>query len=126
MSERPLPPALRALLVQRHFHEPFPPAGVGELIAVIGWLGGVPLSLATAVLVGAWPVAAAWAGAYLATAAAVARAQRRIGALPWWGALTFPLGVAAFGVVSALAAWDRLRGAPVRWRGRTVALGGRP
>jgi hypothetical protein len=56
--------------------------------------------------------------------AAIAIAQRRIGALPWWGALAFPLGVAAFVGVSALAAWDRARGAPVRWRGRSVAVGG--
>jgi len=35
MPANPLPPALRALLVQRHFHEPFPPAGVGELIAAL-------------------------------------------------------------------------------------------
>ncbi len=98
--------------------------GVAELIAVIGWLGGVPLAMLAAIATGAWPMLAAWSAAYLATAAAIAIAQRRIGALPWWGALAFPLGVAAFVGVSALAAWDRARGAPVRWRGRSVAVGG--
>ena len=42
MSERPLPPALRALLVQRHFHEPFPPAGVDELIAALDHVALAP------------------------------------------------------------------------------------
>ncbi|MBL8625016.1 MAG: glycosyltransferase [Myxococcales bacterium] len=98
--------------------------GVAELIAVIGWLGGVPLAMLAALATGAWPMLAAWSAAYLATAAAIAIAQRRIGALPWWGALAFPLGVAAFVAISGLAAWDRLRGAPVRWRGRSVVVGG--
>jgi CRP-like cAMP-binding protein len=35
MSANPLPPPLRALLVQRHFHEPFPPSGVDDLVAAL-------------------------------------------------------------------------------------------
>jgi len=42
MPESPLPPALRALLVQRHFHEPFPPAGVDELIAALDHVALAP------------------------------------------------------------------------------------
>jgi len=42
MPQSPLPPALRALLVQRHFHEPFPPAGVDELIAALDHVALTP------------------------------------------------------------------------------------
>jgi 4,4'-diaponeurosporenoate glycosyltransferase len=60
--------------------------------------------------------------AYLATAAMLARDQRAVARVPWWSALAFPLPVIAFIAVSAAAGLDHLRGAPVRWRGRTVAL----
>ncbi len=93
-----------------------------EMTAVIGWLLGVPLSLAAAVVTAATPWIAGWGAAYLATAAAIAVAQRRVGRLPAAGALAFPIAVLAFIAVSAAAALDHLRGAPVRWRGRTVQL----
>ncbi|MBK6334246.1 MAG: cyclic nucleotide-binding domain-containing protein [Betaproteobacteria bacterium] len=35
MTTHPLPPTLRTLLVQRHFHEPFPPSGVDDLVAAL-------------------------------------------------------------------------------------------
>jgi hypothetical protein len=52
----------------------------------------------------------------------LARDQRAVARVPWWSALAFPLPVIAFIAVSAAAGLDHLRGAPVRWRGRTVAL----
>ena len=42
MPAHPLPPALRTLLVQRHFHEPFPPSGADELIAALDHVSLVP------------------------------------------------------------------------------------
>lgn len=94
--------------------------GAVEMIAVIGWLGGVPLGLAVALAAGATTVALVAAGLYLATAAILARDQRAIGALPWWSALAFPLPALAFVAISTAAAIDHLRGAPVRWRGRAI------
>ncbi len=110
---------------RRNFRNGMSAAGAGgnsELIAVIGWLLGVPLSLTAAVVLTAWPAAAAWSLAYVASAVALARAQRAVGPLPWWGAAGFPFAVGAFVVVSAGAAIDHLRRAPVQWRGRTIAL----
>ena len=100
-------------------------AGAGgglEVGAMIGWLLGVPLSLVAALAVGSGAVAVACAVAYVATAVEVARRQRLVGPLPWWGALAFPLPVLAFVAISAAAAIDHARAAPVRWRGRSVRL----
>lgn len=110
---------------RRSFRDGLRSVGAGggvEMTAVIGWLLGVPLSLAAAVVSSATPWIAGWGAAYVATAAVIAVAQRRVGRLPAAGALAFPLAVVAFVAVSAAAAIDHLRGAPVRWRGRTVQL----
>ena len=110
---------------RRSFRDGLRSVGAGggaEMVAVMGWLAGVPVSLATAAAMGATPWIVGWGAAYLATAAAIAVAQRRVGRLPAAGALAFPLMVLAFTAVSAAAAFDHLRGAPVRWRGRTVQL----
>ena len=100
-------------------------AGAGgglEVGAMIGWLLGVPLSLAVALALGDGTATAGFAAAYLATAAELGRRQRLVGRLPWWSALAFPLPTLAFVTISAAAGLDRLRAAPVRWRGRTVRL----
>lgn len=135
LGVRMYPEGVRAFVRgwRRSFREGMRAAGGGgafELVAVIGWLGGVPL-LAGAVLAslaGLLPplpsaIAAAVAGAYLLTAAVLAHASRELGAFPRWTALLYPLPVAAFVLVSALAALDALRGAPVAWRGRQIQLG---
>ena len=83
---------------------------------------GVPLALAPAPAPGAWTWPAAAGAAYLATAAMLARDQRNVAALPAWSALVFPLPALAFVAISTVAAIDHARGAPVRWRGRTVAV----
>ncbi|MBK9036027.1 MAG: glycosyltransferase [Myxococcales bacterium] len=96
--------------------------GAAEMIAVIAWLAGVPLGLVVALALAAWPWAIAAGVAYLATAAMLARDQRAVADLPWWSALAFPIPTLAFIAISTVAAVDHARGAPVRWRGRTVAL----
>lgn len=96
--------------------------GAAEMIAVVAWLLGVPLGLALAAAAGSATWLAIAGAAYLATAAMLARDQRAVARVPWWSALAFPLPVIAFIAVSAAAGLDHLRGAPVRWRGRTVAL----
>lgn len=96
--------------------------GAAEMIAVIAWLVGVPLGLALALALGAWTWAAVAGAAYLATAAMLARDQRNVAALPAWSALVFPVPALAFVAISTVAAIDHARGAPVRWRGRTVAV----
>lgn len=100
-------------------------AGAGggfDTAAIIGWLLGVPLSLAAALVVGDTAMTVGFALAYLATAAELAVRQRLVGALPRWSALAYPLAVLAFVGISAAAAIDHLRRAPVRWRGRAVRL----
>lgn len=112
---------------RRSFREGMRAAGGGgafELVAVIGWLGGVPLVAALGLVTPMpWTLVAAIGGAYLLTAAALAHASRELGAFPRLAALLYPLPVAAFVLVSALAAFDALRGAPVAWRGRQIQLG---
>jgi 4,4'-diaponeurosporenoate glycosyltransferase len=93
-----------------------------EMMAVMGWLLGIPLAAAGALALSSTPWLIGTGVAYAGTAAAIARAQRRLGAFPAAGALAFPFMALAFAGVSAAAAFDHLRGAPVRWRGRTVQL----
>ncbi len=95
-------------------------AGVLETTAVVGWQLGVPLLAGVAAAAGSIALGGAAAALWLATAAAIARRQRLIGALPWWSALAFPLAVAAFVAISAAAAIDHARGTPVLWRGRRI------
>jgi 4,4'-diaponeurosporenoate glycosyltransferase len=108
---------------RRNFREGIASAGIGgglEMIAVVGWLLGLPLFATQAVLAGAPLLAVAWLGAMVVTAAEIARRQRGLGALPAWGALLFPLPVLLFVAISIAAVIDKARRAPVRWRGRSV------
>jgi 4,4'-diaponeurosporenoate glycosyltransferase len=131
LGVRMYPEGLRAFLRgwRRSFRAGLAAAGGGgalELVAVIGWLLGVPLGLALAALDQAPGWAALAAAAYLGTAALVARGSRGLGAFPAWAALLFPLPVLAFALVSALAALDHARGKPVLWRGREIQLRATP
>lgn len=128
---------------RRNFREGLTAAGAGgvlEMIAVIGWLLGVPLAALSAVsaavssaVPAAVPAAviggqvgpfALWAAVYLVTVVEIGRRQRDLGAFPWWSALLYPIFAGMFVLVSALAVIERLRGAPVIWRGRTAVPGG--
>lgn len=112
---------------RRNFREGLRAAGAGgvlEMIAVIGWLLGVPLAALGAALRAEPALAAAWSAVYLVTAVEIARRQRDLGAFPWWSALVYPAFASMFVLVSALAVIDRLRGAPVIWRGRPAVPGG--
>jgi 4,4'-diaponeurosporenoate glycosyltransferase len=45
---------------------------------------------------------------------------RRVGRFTWWTALLYPLAVVAFVAMLTRAAWLRLRGGSVAWKGRDV------
>lgn len=107
---------------RRNFREGMAAAGAGgilEITAVLGWLLGAPLTLATAGIGTAFWVAAA---ATALAAIEVGRRQRALGELPPWSAVLYPVFAVVFVAVSALAVVDRVRRAPVRWRGREVDL----
>ena len=109
---------------RRSFRAGLGVAGLGGAVAVtlvFAWLGGVPLALAGAVASGDAAAAAVLGAAWLATTIEVARRQRLVGDFPAWTAALAPLGLAAFAAVTLAALVDQLRGAPVRWRGRTIA-----
>lgn len=97
-------------------------AGVGETIAVVGWLLGLPLFAAIHALGGDATLAAGYGAAWAVTTIEVARRQRAIGALGAASALLYPVAVLAFLGISTLATLDRVRKAPVTWRGRTVPV----
>jgi len=111
---------------RRNFREGLATGGIGgvlELVVIYGWLGGVILTLIEAIAKGA---PSSLVGVYVVvnalSFAAVARAARLTGPMPYWGtALGTPLMLLAFTWCCASAAWDRLRGAPVAWKGREVA-----
>jgi len=112
---------------RRNFREGMRAAGVAgvlEIAAVLGWLLGAPLTVATA---GGGAGLAVGAAGFAVACAAIARRQRALGQLPWWTAPAYPLFAGVFVWVSLLALYDRLRRAPIRWRGREVdlAAGGR-
>jgi 4,4'-diaponeurosporenoate glycosyltransferase len=110
---------------RRSFREGIAAAGAGgvlEVAAVIGWLLGVPTALAGAALAGDPVATGAWAAAYLATAAEIARRQRRLGAFRAPDAILYPVFTVLFVWISALAVYDRLRRAPVRWKERSISL----
>ena len=116
---------------RRNFREGLTAAGLGgvlEMIAVIGWLLGVPLAALSAVpeavIDGNLAMAVSWGVVYLVTAVEIGRRQRDLGAFPWWSAALYPVFTGMFVLVSALAVIERLRGAPVIWRGRTAVPGG--
>ena len=109
---------------RRNFREGIASAGLGgglEMIAVVGWLLGMPLFSLQALAAGQPLIAALWLAAMLITAGEIARRQRSLGALPAWGALAFPAVVLLFVAISVAAVVDKVRRAPVRWRGRSIA-----
>ncbi|MEZ4403494.1 MAG: hypothetical protein R3B06_25940 [Kofleriaceae bacterium] len=118
---------------RRSFRAGLAAAGGGsalEMIAVIAWLAGVPLE------------ARAGAGGRRVDLGRPGRGglrndRRHAGPRPTRGGPParvvgpgVPCRLLAFVAISMVAALDHLRGAPVRWRGRTVALpasrGGEP
>jgi 4,4'-diaponeurosporenoate glycosyltransferase len=108
---------------RRNFREGLDAAGVGgvlEVVFVIGWLLGLPIWLATAWAEGNGMAEAAFAGAYLVTGLLITFAQRVAGNFSAPGAFLFPLFAAIFVLATVLAVWDKVRQAPIRWRGRTV------
>ncbi len=110
---------------RRSFREGMAAAGTGgmlETIAVVGWLLGLPLFAGLHALGGMPLAAAAYAGAWILTIAEVARRQRAVGRFGAWTAVGYPVAVLAFLLISLLATLDRLRGAPVVWRGRSVRV----
>jgi glycosyltransferase involved in cell wall biosynthesis len=112
---------------RRNFREGLTAAGAGgviEIVAIIGWLLGVPMAAFSAAAAGLAPLALGWAAVYLATAIEVARRQRSLGAFPLWSGLLYPVFVLMFVLVTALALIDRWRGATVIWRGRAAVPGG--
>ncbi|MND03097.1 hypothetical protein D3C83_227580 [compost metagenome] len=52
----------------------------------------------------------------------IARRQRAVGDFPAISAAAYPLFVSVFVWVSILALFDRLRSAPVSWRGRRLRV----
>lgn len=106
---------------RRNFREGLASAGLGgslEMVVVIGWLLTPLISGVAAAAAGGavWP----WLAAYGATSFLVARAQRPLGPFRWPSAFAYPLFVLVFVGVSIAAGFDRLRRAPVRWRGRAI------
>lgn len=126
MSVRMYPEGLGAFWRgwRRNVREGLASSGVGgvlEMIAVNGWLLGVPLVATALAASGDLAGAAPWAAAYALTVADIARRQRAVGDLPWWGAIAYPAFVVLFTLVTVAAVVDRVRRAPVKWRGRSVA-----
>jgi 4,4'-diaponeurosporenoate glycosyltransferase len=125
MAVRMYPEGLRGFLRgwRRNFREGLRSAGGGgvfEIGLVFAWLGGLPIAFLQQLLAGQRVAAALLGVAMAATVAEVARRQKLVGPLPWWGALAFPLMLVAFCAVTLLAAFDNLRRAPVVWRGRVI------
>ncbi len=125
MRVRMYPEGFRAFLRgwRRNFREGLRSAGalaVLEIALVFAWLLGLPLALAGALAGGDGVHVAVLAPLVVLTVAEVARRQRVVGALPWWGSLGYPLMLLAFVWCTLLGAWDRARNAPVVWRGRRI------
>ncbi len=125
LAVRMYPTGLRAFVAgwRRSFVEGMSsagPAAVAEITAVIAWLLGAPIMLATALVAGD-PVGIAFGGVlYGAAVVDIAFSQRVIGDLPRWSAPLYPLFVGMFAVVSALSTCDRLRGADIQWKDRSL------
>ena len=106
------------------------PGGFGPLLE--GWTkniatgaGYVPWWAFAATVAWLWSMigapAAGWP-CWLASALQVYVLGRRVGAVRWWAALLAPLLAIWFLAVLARSGWRRLRGRPVRWRGRDVVV----
>lgn len=108
----------------------------GPAVAAVLWLAahhavavGAVLALVEAVVGRGVPLAhghlAFWAVAWLGVAAQLSSFLRRIGSFRWWTWVLFPLPLLAFDVLFARSAALTAIRRSVRWRGRTVDLGGR-
>ncbi len=112
---------------RRNFREGFTSAGIGgtlEMVAVIGWLLGIPLFFAQALWIDAFTVAGVWMALYLLSAVEIGRRQIDQGAFPLWSGFFYPVFAFVFVMISFLAVIDRVRQTPVMWRGRTAMPGG--
>ena len=104
------------------------PAGVRQLVE--GWTKNIAAGASSApwwalALTVGWvwsmigaPAAGWWC--WLLSAAQVWVLGRRVGAVRWWAALLAPALAVWFLAVLAVSSWRRVRGRPVRWRGRDV------
>jgi cellulose synthase/poly-beta-1,6-N-acetylglucosamine synthase-like glycosyltransferase len=111
---------------RRNFNEGLAAAGVVaalEMVAVIGWLLGAPVLAISSAIGGSMAGVAVGLGLYLLATVLVAWRQRAIGELPVHTAPLYPVFVCIFVVISALALFDRVRGARVVWKGRQVMHG---
>lgn len=110
---------------RRNFREGMAAAGAGgivEVTLVMAWLLGMPIGLAGAILAGDAIGTAGFALAYAATAVEVGRRQRLLGRFSVVGAALYPVFCVIFVCVSLLAAADRARRAPVRWKARSLPV----
>ncbi|MGL5096241.1 MAG: glycosyltransferase, partial [Planctomycetia bacterium] len=110
---------------RRNFREGLAAAGVVgslETAAVMTWLLGVPLNIATAVAEGNQPAAIVFAAVYVATAWEVHRKQRLVGPFPWWSAAFYPIFAGLFALAAMLAVFDAAARRPVFWRGRRTKV----
>lgn len=109
---------------RRSFRDGMSAGGVAasvEIALVITCLLGAPLGVLVAAITGAWFAALGWGIASIAIGVDIARRQRLVGALAWWGAFGYPIAVVAFVGISAASALDALLRRPVMWRGRAIS-----
>lgn len=92
-----------------------------EMTAVMAWLVGTPLCGLLELQAGRLSAAWLWLCVYLVTCFLVAREQRALGAFGVLSALLYPVFTLVFVAVSLVASVDALRGAPIKWRGRSIA-----
>ena len=94
-----------------------------EVVLVVGWLLGAFIGLVGAFALDApgWELAF-WAVSYGMSAFFIAHQQRHLGPFSWGSALLYPIFLSLFVWVTLLSLFDALRGAPVRWRGRSFKL----
>jgi hypothetical protein len=124
---RMYPEGLGAFLAgwRRNFREGLRSAGrwgFAETALVLTWLLGAPLWVLVGAVRGDRALLAVAVMGYAAAVVGVAFAQRRVGRFPTWTALVYPLSLTLFTLVATLATWDRVRRAPISWRGRQLAL----
>jgi len=93
-----------------------------EMLAVIGWMLGVLFWGVEALFLEEFALAAFWGSMYLVTACLVAIKQRVLGDFSWTSALTYPVFMLLFVLVSTAVLIDAARRKPVTWRGREIHL----
>jgi 4,4'-diaponeurosporenoate glycosyltransferase len=109
---------------RRNFREGMRSGGLRstlEMTAVMAWLVGAPLCGALELLAGRRDAALLWLLVYALTSWLLSRMQRPLGAFGAASALLYPLFTLVFAAVSLVSLLDALRGAPIKWRGRSIA-----